>query len=89
MAKVRASLPEPSGIGFFLSLLAICVLIAANSVITSIVFAVFRDTNRWLANPRFGQPFLFFGPLLLLVVQLWLASLFWGFLRRRRSAEPQ
>jgi hypothetical protein len=82
----RASLPDPSGYGFFLSLLLLCVLVAINGVLTTSFFTVFaRSGIKWLDNPRFGQPILFSAPLLMLVAQLWLASLVGGYLRRRRT----
>ena len=76
MPRTQASLPEPSGIGFVVLLLLICVLIVVNSVVTSAVFQAFNAGGpRWLKEPRLAQPVLFLAPLLMLSIEIWIGSL--------------
>jgi hypothetical protein len=79
--RTQASLPEPSGIGFVVLLLLICVLIVVNSVLTSMVFYAFHTSGpQWLKEPRLAQPVLFLTPLLMLCIEIWVGSLisrFW------------
>ena len=90
MTISKASLPDPSGLGFFVTLLVICVLIIVNSVATSTVFAGVENSGvEWLKNPRVGQPLLFLIPLLLLVIELWLASIVAGRFRRRTNTSER
>ena len=81
MPRIQASLPEPSGIGFVVLLLLICVLIVVNSVIASMVFYAFHTSGpQWLKEPRLAQPVLFLAPLLMLCIEIWIGSLisrFW------------
>ncbi len=57
-------------------LLAICTLIALNSVVTSTLFSILRQLHfKWLEDARFGQPLLFLTPLLLLSLELWFFSI--------------
>jgi len=86
MARTRASLPDPSSVGFFVMLLAACALIAVNSVVTTAVYNAMQNGAPWLKNPRFGQPILFFAPLILLIVELWLASIVSRMLWRPRDS---
>lgn len=75
MAKTQASLPDPSGIGFFVLLLVICVLILINSILTTALFHVFSSSGPgWLKEPRLSQPLLFLAPLILLSLELWAGS---------------
>lgn len=79
MPRTRASLPEPSRIGFFTLLLVICVLILINSILTAGIFQMLSSSGpRWLKEPRLTQPLLFLAPLLLLSVELWIGSLLGG-----------
>lgn len=87
MPRVRASLPDPSGIGFFVMLLAICALVALNSVATTAIYYLLSASGlSWLQNARLGQPLLLLGPLILLTIELWLGSALRAMLLRR-SAE--
>lgn len=86
MPTRRASLPDPSGFGLFVKLLLMCALVVINSIFTTALYTVGeRSGLDWLKNPRLGQPLLFLGPLLLLAIQLRLATLAGGYLQRRRS----
>jgi len=75
----QASLPDPSGIGFFVLLLLVCVLILVNSIATAILFQAFSGSElRWLKEPRLAQPVLFLAPLFLLSLELWAGALLSG-----------
>ena len=85
MARTKASLPEPSRIGFFTLLLVICVLILINSILTTAIFHGFSSGGpRWLNEPRLAQPLLFLSPLLLLSIELWMGSVVGAWLRANR-----
>jgi hypothetical protein len=73
MPRTQANLPDPSGIGFFVLLLLICVLILANSILTTALFQAF-SAGTWLKEPRLSQPLLFLAPLILLSMELWVGS---------------
>ena len=76
MPRTQASLPNPSGLGFFVTLLLVCVMIVLNCLITSVLFQVLSISGlRWLNEPRLAQTALFLMPLALLAFELWIGAI--------------